>query len=126
MTDKDQSGGAASVLVIVLLLVGLVAAAGFGWWAFGQRPDYKNNFDKKAAEEVAKAKAEQKTQLEKEFAEREKSPYKTFKGSATYGSVTFNYPKTWSGYVEEDNTSSPINGYFFPGIVPAVKGGGEI
>src|SRR3990167_9142693 len=117
MNNKDQSGGAAIVLSDVLLVVALIAALGFGWWAFGQRQDYKNNFDKKLSEEVAKAEAEQKTEFEKEFAEKEKAPNKTFKGSATYGSITFDYPKTWSGYVDQSSNSQPINGYFFPDII---------
>jgi hypothetical protein len=125
MTTNNQSGSAASVLLIVLLTTALVAVTGFGWWAYQQRQDYKNRFDQKVAEEVVKAKADQKTQLEKEFAEKEKSPNKTFQSSATFGTVTFNYPKTWSGYVEQSNNNQPINGYFFPDIVPAIDAGGS-
>ncbi len=121
MINKGQTGGAVLILVNILLILGLVAAAGFGWWAFQQRQDYKNNFDQKLSVEVEKAEAAQKAELEADFAEREKSPSKTFKGSATYGSITFNYPKTWSGYVDQGNSSVPINGYFFPDIVPTVS-----
>lgn len=120
MINKDQTGGAALVLINILLVLGMAAAGGFGWWAFQQRQDYKNNFNQKLSVEVEKAKAVQKTELDKEFAEREKSPTKTFRGSATYGSITFDYPKTWSGYVDQSNSSTPINGYFFPDIVPSV------
>lgn len=123
MISKNQNGGAALVFINILLILGLAAAGGFGWWAFQQRQDYKNNFDKKLSEEVATAETTQKAELEKEFAEREKSPNKTFKGSATYGSITFNYPKTWSGYVDQSNSNEPINGYFFPEIVPSVNRG---
>src|SRR3990167_10130003 len=112
MKKYNQSGGAALVLSDILLILALVAALGFGWWAFSQRQDYKNNFDKKVAEEVAKAQAAQKTQLEQEFAEKEKSPSKSFKGSETYGSVAFDYPKTWSAYVDQSGGNQPINGYF--------------
>lgn len=125
MKKHNQNGGIALVVSDILLIAALIASLLFGWWAFGQRQDYKNNFDKKLSQEVAKAKAEQKTQLEAEFAEREKSPAKTFKGSATYGSITFDYPKTWSGYVDQSNSSTPINGYFFPDVVPAVGSGGS-
>ena len=123
MIDKDQVGGAALILLNILLILGLVAAGGFGWWAFQQRQDYKNNFDQKLSVEVDKAKAAQKAELEADFTEREKSPTKTFKGSATYGSITFDYPKSWSGYVDQGNSNVPINGYFFPDIVPTVSRG---
>ena len=33
---------------------------------------------------------------------------KTFTGSSTYGSITFKYPNTWSSYVDQTNTSEPI------------------
>lgn len=125
MKRYSQSGGIALVLSDVFLIAALIASLVFGWWAFGQRQDYKNNFDKKVKEEVAKAETVQKSELEAEFAEREKSPSKTFSGSATYGSITFTYPKIWSGYVDQNNTSTPINGYFFPDIVPAVNSGGS-
>jgi hypothetical protein len=102
-------------LIIVSLL--LVAALAFGIWAFGGRQDYKNNVDKKIAAAVAEAKKEQATQLQAQFEEQAKSPYKTFTGSATYGSVSFQYPKSWSAYVNSDS-NEPINAYFFPGEVP--------
>lgn len=125
MKKYNQSGGIVVVLSDILLIAALIAAVAFGWWAFQERQDYKSNFDKKVNEKVAKAEAAQKSQLEAEFAEREKSPNKTFKGSATYGSITFNYPKTWSGYVSQSNTSTPINSYFFPDIVPGVESSGS-
>lgn len=125
MKKYNQNGGVALIVINVLLILALAAAGGFGWWAFGQRQDYKNNFDKKLSAEVAKAQASQKTQLEQEFAEREKSPNKTFRGSATYGSIIFNYPKTWSGYIDQSNSSEPINGYFFPDIVPSANRSGN-
>jgi hypothetical protein len=122
---SDQSRSTALVIVIVLLILALAAAAGFGWWAFQEREDYKNNFDKKVIEEVAKAKAQQKTELEAQFAEREKSPNKVFRGSATYGSIVFQYPKTWSGYADQSNTSAPINDYFYPDLVPSANQSGN-
>ncbi|HEY5549682.1 MAG TPA: hypothetical protein VIK37_00540, partial [Candidatus Saccharimonadales bacterium] len=88
-----------------------------------ERSKYKNDYQQLLKTDVEKAKPNLKTELEKEFAEREKSPNKTFKGSATYGSITFDYPKTWSGYVDQSSSNQPINGYFFPDIVPSVNRG---
>jgi len=121
MRKYDQTGGTALVLVNILLILALAGAGAFGWWAYSERQDYKNNFDKKLSEDVAKAEAKQKVELEADFAEREKSPNRTFQGSATYGTITFNYPKTWSGYIDQSNSNEPINGYFFPDIVPSIN-----
>ncbi|HCM51787.1 TPA: hypothetical protein DIS56_01485, partial [Candidatus Saccharibacteria bacterium] len=92
----------------------------FGGWAYSGRQDYKNNVDKKIAQAVETAKAAQKQESEKQFAEESKLPYKSYKGSQTYGSVSFNYPKTWSALVEE-STSQPINAYFYPDILPSLE-----
>jgi flagellar basal body-associated protein FliL len=111
-----------NILVIILLVSALVVALGFGVWAFNGRQDYKNNVDKKVAVAVASAKTAQAAALKQQFNEQSKSPYKTFKGAIAYGTISFNYPKTWSAYVDESSTSAPINGYFYPDQVPAVQG----
>jgi len=115
----DQTG---NVLVTVLLALGLVAAIAFGAWAFSGKQDYKNNVDKKITVAVAAAKTAQAADLKKQFDEQAKNPYKTFKGDVAYGSLTFQYPKTWSAYVDQSNQSEPINGYFHPDQVPALQG----
>jgi hypothetical protein len=104
-----------------ILLPLLIASIVFGVWAYGGYQDYKNNSDQKAAAAVQVAKTQQAAELQKQFDEQFKSPFKVFKGSPTYGSVTFNYPKTWSGYVDSSNDSAPINGYFHPGEVPGTQ-----
>ncbi len=109
------------VVAIVILSMLLIASLVFGGWAFNSRQDYKNNSDKKAAQAVETAKAAQKQELEKQFAEESKLPYRTYKGSLTYGGVTFNYPKTWSALIDEATTSQPINGYFYPDILPSIQ-----
>ena len=38
----------------------------------------------------------------KKFAEAEKKPYLEFAGPADYGGLSFEYPRTWSVYVEKD------------------------
>ncbi len=83
--------------------------------------DYKTNSDKKSAVAVDNAKKAQAVQLQANFDEQSKSPYKSFHGSPTYGSITFNYPKTWSAYVDTTNTSEPINAYFHPNEVPGIQ-----
>jgi hypothetical protein len=118
---NSSSSGRNNILVLVILVILLIGALAFGGWAFKNMQDYKNNSDKKAAIAVEEAKKTQAVQLQTEFTEQSKSPYKTFHGSPTYGSVTFNYPKSWSAYIDSSNTSQPINGYFHPGEVPGTQ-----
>lgn len=118
---RNQNGSVASLGLLVFLIIALVGALIFGGWSFMSRQDYKNSSDKKAAAAVDAAKTAQTSQLQQQFAEQEKLPTKTYKGSVTYGSVSFDYPKTWSGYVDESSSSEPINGYFYPVIVPGLQ-----
>ncbi|MBX4201447.1 hypothetical protein KW803_00925 [Candidatus Saccharibacteria bacterium] len=118
---NSGSGRGKSILVTGILVVLLIAALAFGGWAFTQMQDYKTKSDQKAAAAVAAATKSQATTLQAQFDEQSKSPNKTFVGSPTYGTVSFNYPKSWSGYVDTSNTSEPINAYFHPDVVPGVQ-----
>jgi len=97
-----------------------VAAAAFGIWAFGQRQDYKNNVDQKivAANQVA-VKAED-AKKDAEFAEASKNPLKTYNGPSDFGSISLQYPKTWSAYVDEQGGTATVTGYFYPNVVPSL------
>lgn len=118
---KKHHGGLITTILLVLLLLG---ASGFGIWAFMERQDYKYESDKKSAQAVEIALAEQKVISDAEFAEKEKLPYDTYTSPATAGSVKVQYPKTWSAQVtEQSNGASPVVGYFHPGFVPSTIGG---
>jgi len=119
--DLPDDGGSRATLIIVVLAVLLLVALIFGGLAYSKMQDYKKNSDQKATLAVARAEAIQKSQLQDQFDEQSKSPDKTFAGSPTYGSITFQYPKTWSAYVDTTNSSEPINAYFNPGEVPGIQ-----
>jgi hypothetical protein len=117
-SSSHSGGGVLTTVVLVILLIG---ALGFGGWAFTSMQDYKNNSDKKAAVAVAAAEKVQAAQLQASFDQQSASPNKSFNGSPTYGSIGFNYPKTWSAYVDTSNISEPINAYFHPNEVPGIQ-----
>jgi hypothetical protein len=105
-------------LIILTLAVGSVAV-----WAYINYNDQKANVDTKVAEAVAEAKKEQADDDEAKFAEREKEPNREFVGPDDYGRLTFSYPKTWSVYVAEDNSSrgGTYEAYLNPITVPPVS-----
>ncbi|MCA9324296.1 hypothetical protein KC992_04320 [Candidatus Saccharibacteria bacterium] len=106
-----------SLIVALLMSILFVCALGFGIWAFIGMQENKTNLDAKieAAADVAVKNAEQAK--EAEFAEREKDPFKTYTGSATYGSLTFEYPRTWSVYTEEKDSGTLLDFYAHPNVV---------
>lgn len=124
-TGVSSSGGGSSLLWIIALIVTgllLVGALVFGFWAYGERGDYKANVDEKVAAAVGVAQEQTKEEMTIQFAEDSKSPLKKYVGPASYGSVEVEYPKTWSGYIasSDGNSSTPLSAYFHPDVVPAV------
>jgi len=122
MNLNNRQGGYLSSLLIPLVVVGVlfVGAAGFGVWAFMERQDYKNNSDQKSAAAAAAQKTATQAEDAAKYAEEAKNPLQTFVGPAAFGAVTVQYPKTWSGYVIQDEANDvPLNSFFHPDVVPA-------
>lgn len=123
MQTRSHESGSANPLLIACILLALSSAAlaGFGIWSFLNYQDQKNNTDSKIGAAVKVAKATQAKELEDLFLEREKEPYRSLKGPEDLGSVTFNYPKTWSVYVSKNGTAGEYAAYLNPGSVPPVS-----
>lgn len=120
---ENQQRGTLDVLLIpvITLVLLLIGVSSFAYWAFSSRQDYKNNSDQKVNAAVTVAVQQTQNVDAKNYDQRAKSPLTTFTGPAAFASISFKYPKTWSAYVPESSASStPINGYFYPGVVPDV------
>lgn len=125
MADMNRlhERGAASpwLIMTVVFITTTIIAGGFLVWALLNYFDQKDNVDAKVATAVADAKKEQADELEAKFLEREKEPKRQFVGPDDYGRLTFDYPKTWSVYVEKDTTSGDeFSAYLNPVSVPPV------
>lgn len=121
---RDQRGVLNALLIpFILVILLFVGAAAFGFWAFGSRQDYKNNSDQKVAAAVSTAKQQTQVADQATYAQQAKYPLRPYVGPSAYGSVTINYPKTWSAYVVEASSGGeqPIDGYFQPSFVPAIN-----
>ncbi len=123
MIKHNQAGAISGLLVtLILAIILLLAAIGFGGWAFNSRQDYKNHTDAKVNAAVAVTKLQEGAVKDAAFAEEAKQPLKTYDGPEAYGSLVVNYPKTWSGYVDDSGQgSSLVDGYFAPGVVPSIS-----
>lgn len=119
----DQRGSVNPLLVATILLsVLLVVAAGGFIWAYMEMTDWRNNGQAKIDAAVAEAKDQQYKDDEAHFNEEEKKPNRVYQGPADMGSVRFNYPKTWAGYVaKSDNNGLEV--YFNPLLVSTVNAG---
>ncbi len=86
---------------------------------FLRHADLQTNFDNRLNEEKVNYKKTVRDEYEKEYTEREKTPFKEFVGPIDLGQLRFFYPKTWSMYV--DKYSNPYQAYLHPNYVPSVK-----
>lgn len=117
--DGAVNGAVISLILAILLLIGAMV---FGGWAYSSRQDYKNHTDQKIADAVTVAKQVESTAKDKQFTEDEKNPLKTYTGPQAYGSLVIQFPKTWSGAVDDTGSASGalVDGYFNPGVVPSL------
>lgn len=112
------------VETIILVVVSLIAVTFIGLfiWKYLDWDNVKTDVDGQIDAAVAMAVSENTTKLENEFLEREKYPYKTFSGPADYGSLNFEFPKTWNTYIAADAANGGnFEAYLNPGEVQPVS-----
>ncbi len=110
--------------VFIITVVLFVGAVVFGVWAFSGRENYKNNVNQKINLAVAAARSQTQAADASKYAAESADPLKTYVGPQVFGTITVQYPKTWSAYISEDDTAStPIDGYFQPDYIPNITTG---
>lgn len=121
MIKHNQSGAVSGLLVsLILTVILLLAAVGFGAWAFSSRQDYKNNDAAKAKVVADAAVAKNTAAMNAKFTEELKNPLATYNGPETLGSLVLKYPKNWSVYNNSPSDGSGVDLYFNPVMVQAV------
>ncbi len=114
----------ALLIPFILVVLFFLGSSGFGYWAYMQRADYKNNVDQKVTAAVEVAKQETASTKDNEFIEKEKQPLKPYVGPSQFGTVGVLIPKTWSAYVNESGKGgTPVTGFFHPSYVPGTDSG---
>ncbi len=121
--NTRESGLVDGWMIATIGLLSLsVITTGLAIWSFINYNDQKTNVDSKVSTAVSVAKKTQADADEAKFFEREKEPNREFVGPDDYGRVTFNYPKTWSVYVNKDaSKGGTYEAYLNPVTVPAVN-----
>lgn len=120
----NRENGSVNIWMImsIVLIVLTLSLGGFAIWSFVNYTNQKTNVDTKISAAVAVATKKQADADEVKFAQRDKQPNRQFVGPDDYGRVTFDYPKTWSVYINKDVTSGgTYEAYFNPIAVPPVS-----
>jgi hypothetical protein len=123
--NRTNSAGFVPVSLIlnIVLAILLVAAGGFGIWAFMNYQDHKNNVDAKVADAVVIAKEEQAKEDEVTFAEKEKMPTRQLTGPVDLGALSLEFPKTWSVYLANNGGNNQFEAFLNPGAIASLSSG---
>jgi hypothetical protein len=123
MIKHNQVGAVNSLLLPLIISVVLgIGFLGFAFWAATGRQDYKNNSDQKVAAAVTIATQQANTAKDKFYAEAAKNPLVTYTSPEDFGSIVVQYPRTWSGYIDNSGSGdAQLSGYFYPGVVPGIS-----
>ena len=110
------------LIISILLFLVVAGLSGLSVWSYNNYIDQKTNVDSKIASAVADAKNTQSVKDQNSFTAREKEPNRQFVGPIDYGRVTFDYPKTWSVYVDKDaSDGGNFEAYLNPTSVPPIS-----
>ena len=123
LASYRQSGFTNVWLVVAIIgIATTVITTGVMVWALVNYNEQKSNVDAKIAAAEATARKEQADADEAKFEERDKEPNRQFVGPDDYGRLSFDYPKNWSVYVDEDASSGgDFEAYLNPVAVPPVS-----
>ena len=111
---KKQNDFIKTIAIVMLALVALTFI-GLFIWVLIQYNDVRDDTNEKLQLAVAEARDEQRDEDEIECGEQMKRPYLDFVGPVDYGSLSFEYPRTWSLYIEADaSNGGDYKAYFNP------------
>lgn len=110
-----------SIIAIVALVILVILFGSFGIWAYINYMDQKQNVDTKVSEATAAAVLKNTTDLNAKFELAQQQPLRQFAGPSDYGSLKFDYPRTWSAYQATDVSQGggvTYAAYLNPVVVP--------
>lgn len=118
----QESGTANTWLILTIVFVVTTVGLGIAFgWALMNYFDQRDNVDTKVSTAVTSA---VKTQADKDaatFEAEDKKPNRQFAGPEDFGALSFEYPKTWSTYVDQDASTGTFKAYLNPVSVPPVS-----
>ena len=117
-----EAGFANNWLIIgVIFITTTVIALGVMAWALVNYFNEKNTVETQVSEAVAVAKKEEAEAYDAKLDAYERSPIYTFTGPEDFGSVSFDYARNWSVYVDKDGDGSSYQAYLNPVSVPPIS-----
>lgn len=115
---RHINGWLIATIILILVTTALIALS---VWLYYNYTEQKTNVDGKIETAVSAAKKEQVNIDNIKRTESDKLPNRQFVGPDDYGRVTFDYPKTWSVYVDKDATNGgTFEAFLNPITIPPI------
>ncbi len=119
---KPSHTSLVKTVVIILLTLLLIGALVLAYYFYNEYHLASADVDSKVENALIEREKEITDELEAEFAKREKQPFRSFSGPEDYGSLSFQYPKTWSAYIDKDaSNGGNFEAYLHPTEVHPVS-----
>ena len=120
--QKKDHSGLIKTACLVFTSLAAITFLGLFIYTYIQWNNAKTDVKGQVSLAVSEAENKLRTELETDFNNREKYPYRTFAGPSDFGALTFEYPKTWSVYVPNDaSKAQDFHAYFNQGLVNVVE-----
>ena len=118
-----ELGAANTWLIVGIIFIATTVLVGGGLtWALINYFDQKDNVDTKVSTAVTSAVKDQADKDAVQFQAEDKKPNRQFVGPEDFGELRFDYPKTWSVYINKDATAGgSYEAYLNPVAVPTVS-----
>ncbi len=121
MRKLSESGEISGLTIaFTAVCVALVVVIIFAAMAYSGEKKYKNNANQLIASAVSASNNSLENKLNAKFQQEQNATVTSYTGPSQYGSVSLQYPKSWSGYADTAG-SNPLDAYFSPGVVPSVE-----
>ncbi|MDN5275956.1 MAG: exported protein of unknown function [Candidatus Saccharibacteria bacterium] len=110
------------LLATIILIFVTLGVGAFAIWSYINYQDASKVEKTEIDKAVLDSNKTLEDKLEADFTAREKEPNRQFAGPDDYGRLTFDYPKTWSVYVDAaDTNNGTYEAYLNPVTVPPVS-----
>lgn len=108
--------------MVILIIVSLLAVTFIGLfiWMLVMWLGAKSDVDGQIDAAVNTAVSQTEARLAAEYEEQQKYPYSVFTGPSDLGSLSFEFPKTWSVYVAQNGIGGDYEAYLNPDLVSPV------
>jgi type IV secretory pathway VirB10-like protein len=109
---KKKSHVGEIILIIFIFLIAGGAVAG-AIYCYTQYDTLNREVLADRGVKVDKAKTEQKEQDEQNYERRSAKTTREFTGPSNFGALTFEYPKEWNVYIDDDSSTEPTYAAYF-------------